>query len=84
MKGFNVFQRGVHRLPTLALYKSLLKLSSNSSLDTELSSRIGTRVRHEFRKNRKCYSPRLVKGYLIQAFEVRTSINFPKTDSLND
>lgn len=70
MKGFNVFQKAVHRVPTLALYRSLLKLSAHSSIDSELSSRVAQKVRFEFRKNRKCYSPRLVKGYLIQAFEV--------------
>lgn len=74
MKGFNVFQKGVHRIPTLALYKSLLKLAANPSLDAELLQRVGKKVRYEFRRNRKCYSPRLVKGSLIQAFEVPISI----------
>jgi hypothetical protein len=75
MQGFNVFQKGVHRIPTLALYKSLLKLSSDPVLDGALSARVQKKVRCEFRKNKKCYSPRLVKGYLIQAFEVYTSID---------
>jgi hypothetical protein len=70
MKGFSVFQKGVHRIPTLALYKSLLKLSSHPILDGALSARVKRKVRSEFRRNTKCYSPRLVKGYLIQAFEV--------------
>jgi hypothetical protein len=80
MKGFHVFRKGVHRIPTLALYRSLLKLSSHPSLDTELSRRVGQKVRLEFRKNRKCYSPRLVKGFLIQAFDVPRSIDIPNLD----
>ena len=68
---FTIFQKAVHRIPTLALYKSLLKLSS--SLEVDLASRIKNKVRREFRKN-GIWSPRIVKYNLIRAFKVHPLI----------
>jgi len=69
--GLRVFEKSVHRRPVLALYKSLLKLSSSKTLDRELSGRLQAQIRQRFRKNKKWFSARLVKGWLVDAFNVR-------------
>jgi hypothetical protein len=66
-----VFEKSAHTKPVLALYKSLLKLSSNKSLDPVLTARLQRRIRNGFRKNQKIFSARLVKTNLINAFNVR-------------
>jgi hypothetical protein len=65
-----VFQKGVHRIPTLALYKSLLKLSSSSSLEIDLSKRIQKEIRNGFQENKFSNSARTIKHLLIKAFTV--------------
>jgi Complex 1 protein (LYR family) len=65
-----VFEKSAHTKPVLALYKSLLKLSSNKSLDPVLTARLQRRIRNGFRKNQKIFSARLVKTNLINAFNV--------------
>jgi Complex 1 protein (LYR family) len=65
-----VFEKSAHTKPVLALYKSLLKISSNKSLDPVLSTRLQRRIRNGFRKNQKILSARLVKTNLITAFNV--------------
>jgi len=69
-----VFQKGVHRIPTLALYKSLLKLSSSSSLDIDLSKRIQKKIRNGFQENKSCKSARSIKHLLIKAFTIHTTM----------
>lgn len=71
MKGFSIFQKGVHRIPTLALYKSLLKISSNLSVDADLGDLIQKRIRRQFRKYKSTFSPKLVKQQLIYAYDVQ-------------
>jgi len=70
---FTIFQKSVHRKPVLAIYKSLLKLSSSPILGEPLSTRLRYQIRTEFRRN-KLWSARLVKHQLIKAFKV---IPFP-------
>jgi hypothetical protein len=70
-KKFNIFQKGVHRKPTLILYKSLLKTSlSLSAIPNNPSAQVIQEIRKQFRKNRYSESPKLVKKYLITAYEV--------------
>ena len=69
--GLSVLEKSVHRRPVLALYRSLLKLSSSKALDPELSGRLRVQIRQRFRKNQKWFSARLVKGGLMDAFNVR-------------
>ena len=66
----NVFQRSVHRLPTLALYRSLLRLAKSNDLDAELRSRIRGCVRKQFRLKKKMYSVRIIQHGLVNAFKV--------------
>lgn len=75
MKGFSVFQKGVHRIPTLALYKSLLKISSTLSVDAGLGDLVQKRIRKQFRKYKTMFSPKVVKEQLIYAYDVQTFSN---------
>lgn len=68
---FGIFRRAAHRIPTLALYKSLLRISSSPSLQPDLSQRIRDLIRTSFRrKSNKLYAPARVKRNLVRAYEV--------------
>ena len=73
-----IFQKSIHTRPTLSLYKSLLKLTSKISIpqhEEDLRRRIFGAIRRRFRLNKNCYSPRLVKHQLVNAFEVPSFSN---------